>query len=347
MRDANTATKNAIYPYVNTAYDKYGRITKHGFGRKPLPAIDQILVENYYDYDDDQNIVDEGKSIYYGRMHKGSVNILNGFGKGKAYILKDYALDGFGRLSIESWANHLGQQESKEYDYDTADKITKVTHTIDDDDDTKDVTTIASYAYDLQGRLTSNSFKVNGEEQKVADITYTVDDLMETKTLGGGMQTIDYTYNKNNWLTNINEVDDTGDAFDLCLANKPGSVHLSSIDLFDLALKYNDATYGNNRKNGNIAEMHWQVKGRKADYYNFKYDYLNRLTEATSLDDNFNTTYKYDVRGNIKKLTREGLLEEENCFTKQNIDNLDYTYQPRTNQIKKLLMVMPAYILIM
>ena len=35
---------------------------------------------------------------------------------------------------------------------------------------------------------------------------------------------------------------------------------------------------------GNISQMTWQVRGREKQSYTFKYDYINRMTEADYAD---------------------------------------------------------------
>jgi len=341
MRDQNIIANRGTSKWLATEYDNYDRVHKQGFGgENGSITFNSVLIQNFYDKSNNINTASSSYPIYSGKMHKSKVNILEGSGIGKE-ITTDYTLDEYGRIEQERWTNHLGQKETKDYTYDAADKITGVTHTIDDDDDTKDVTTTATYSYDVQGRLVNTKFMVNGEEQQVSELTYTLNDLMDTKILGGGMQTLKYTYNKNNWLTGINKagIDAAGASLPVCptVGSKPQNAYTSSEKLFSMELKYTGTGVSNPRKNGNIAEMQWQVEGRKADHYNFTYDYLNRLESANSLNDNFNTAYTYDARGNIQTLKRNGLIKDDKCYKKIGIDDLKYTYYDGTNQLKTVV----------
>jgi len=59
-------------------------------------------------------------------------------------------------------------------------------------------------------------------------------------------------------------------------------------DLFTMDLKYDAPAPANSPTNttvapeygGNISQMTWQTRGREKQSYTFKYDYINRMTEA-------------------------------------------------------------------
>ena len=86
---------------------------------------------------------------------------------------------------------------------------------------------------------------------------------------------------------------------------------------------------------GNISQMTWQTRGREKQSYTFKYDYINRMTEADYADisnagaitnDRYTEKLTYDIRGNIQTLQRNG-YNSTSCAWGQ-IDNLTYQYDP-------------------
>jgi len=112
--------------------------------------------------------------------------------------------------------------------------------------------------------------------------------------------------------------------------------------LFALDIRYNNPSQGHTgRKNGNISEIHWQVNGRAKNAYRFKYDFLNRLTEAkhyvgTTYQGQYDAGYSYDERGNIMSLSRNGLTGNGTSCTAKQIDNLTYMYKAGSNKLAKV-----------
>jgi len=339
MRDANIKAKKK--GWLNSEYDAYGRLHKHGFGNT-AGIVTNLLIQNYYDNNDALNVVNAVTPIYRGKLHKSKVNILNGFNKSNDYLTTTYALDSYGRVSSENLtSNHISLAETTAYTYDMADNILTNRHTAGG--------TVATetFEFDTKGRLQKNDFTLTGKGSKtVAQYTrYSVKDELLSKNIGsksssGYLQTVDFAYNHNSWLTTINGGSVTGTKTNCSILNA-----YASGDLFALDIRYNNAALSNHidRKNGNISEIYWQVKGRAKNAYRFEYDYLNRLTEAEHyITDNktgwlnigyYNTGYSYDERGNITTLSRKGLTGNgTSCIAKQ-IDNLTYLYQSGTNKL--------------
>ncbi|MCB9341361.1 MAG: hypothetical protein H6577_24825 [Lewinellaceae bacterium] len=100
-------------------------------------------------------------------------------------------------------------------------------------------------------------------------------------------------------------------------------------------------------KNGNIAAMYWQTKGKHKMAYEFRYDDLDRLDRAWYAniykDDNGNEVYvnsnayavnkiRYDKIGNLLEVLRKGPLYKceayggEFPYGSEQIDQLTYTY---------------------
>jgi len=350
MRDANIKAKGK--KWLNSQYDAYGRLHKQGFGAS-VGTVTDLLIHNYYDNNDNINAINTATPIYKGKLHKSRVNILNGFNKSNYYLTTAYALDNYGRISTESLtSNHINLPESMEYTYDMADNILTNKHTIGTGGNKNE--TIESFEYDSKGRLKNNYFKLNNSAQRaIANYaSYSLKDEVLSKNMGrnynnnGYLQTADFAYNHNGWLSTINGGSIIGTKSNCSAINA-----IASGDLFALDIRYNNAALSGHvdRKNGNISEIYWQVKDRAKNAYRFKYDFLNRITEAKHYAKNpelvgnnltysgqYDTGYSYDERGNIMSLSRKGLTGNgTSCGAKQ-IDNLSYMYEAGTNKLAKV-----------
>ncbi|MBK7637713.1 MAG: hypothetical protein IPJ13_28055 [Saprospiraceae bacterium] len=80
--------------------------------------------------------------------------------------------------------------------------------------------------------------------------------------------------------------------------------------------------------------------------YSYKYDHLNRVTEALQgtrsgttvyLQNRYDEKFQYDTRGNITRLDRKAMIYQPQinyyCFKPQTIDSLTYTIWPGTNKL--------------
>ncbi|KEO71621.1 DUF6443 domain-containing protein [Anditalea andensis] len=186
--------------------------------------------------------------------------------------------------------------------------------------DIKTVNIAQDYSYDHAGRLKTVSHSINGATA-VTLLHNTYNELGELvrKVLANGYEDIGYAYNMRGWLTKINNLSD------------------GTPKLFEMDLKYNDAPTP--RFNGNIGQTAWKTPHESmTNRYDFKYDQMNRLTEAIYSNGgaspmNFNVpNISYDLNGNIKTLQRRG---NHNDTPNQLIDNLTYTYA-KGNQLSKV-----------
>jgi RHS repeat-associated protein len=215
----------------------------------------------------------------------------------------------------------------------------------------------------------------------LANLVYNYRDQLVEKNIGyrgtnQALQSIDYQYNTRGWLTAINSLNITQGTQQILTPSLLGNGVISGLavspyledalthgwakeqtslappvadnnaDLFSQILTYespDSRTGAAPQKNGNISSTVWQVAGRDRQAYGFKYDELNRLTEANyydivgtantfSTDNKFQEKLTYDLRGNIETLQRNGLNGgswTSNGFTAATyglIDNLTYTY---------------------
>ena len=171
------------------------------------------------------------------------------------------------------------------------------------------------YEYDLMGKVanTYHSLKNTKPSLATSTLTYSKRDEVLQNNLAGTLQKMDFTYNYRGWLTGINPIIEN--------------------DVFSATYKYGTGIFPT--FNGNISEIETKISTPTQTLSNikqaYKYDGLNRLTSSksytpgtTTLNNQFNTYYEYDIMGNIKKLSRNSFIS--NAVTK--IDSLTYTYDP-------------------
>jgi RHS repeat-associated protein len=240
-----------------------------------------------------------------------------------------------------------------------------------------------NYMYALQGAgITATP------QFELTNMTYNARDLVTIKKTAlvnnKYLQSTNFGYNRRNWLESINS-GFANSELDLPLFSPANEVSSSAYedimaygrntplansgehnpDLFKEIIRYGnpflipagvttDAQY-----NGNISQIEYQVAGDEAQAYSFKYDNLDRLTEANyadihsvfgqgtpwanhyESDKKFQEKLTYDLRGNIKSLTRKGTTYDPQLFDNGvmygnfgDIDNLTYHYNDPNNSNK-------------
>ncbi|KQT35597.1 hypothetical protein ASG22_00805 [Chryseobacterium sp. Leaf405] len=186
------------------------------------------------------------------------------------------------------------------------------------------------FIYDSQNRLLQHYHKVdNNPEVVLGDYAYNELSQLRTKSVGSGLQSIEYQYNIRGWMTKINDP-----------ANLNGK-------LFGYNIKYNNpesSTITPGRFNGNIAEIDWKNSSEDVlKRYNYEYDALNRLKNAfykeptTGNSTYFDEYLTYDLNGNIATLKRTA--PQVNSPTATLIDNLEYQYAG--NRLTKVIENIP------
>ncbi len=188
------------------------------------------------------------------------------------------------------------------------------------------ISTIDKFEYDHIARLKQLTQQVNSQSvELIAKNTYDELGQLETKAVGNlasnatRLQTVDYNYNVRGWLKGINNETGTNAA-----------IGLGTDDLFGFQINYNDPITGTALYNGNISQTLWKTTSLNTTgnpvsaKYTYTYDALNRITTAIDNTTNYNVSgINYDKNGNIKNLTRQGLLYDT---TFGNIDVLTYNY---------------------
>lgn len=211
------------------------------------------------------------------------------------------------------------------------------------------------YTYDAAGRLykvctgqtpdaaPEGDCDAAPDRVREAVYTYTPAGLIAQLQLGAdaegaAVQTMAYTYHIRDWLTDINQLDQPGQA------------------VFAMRLGYETLPPGGTgtpQYNGNVAWMGWQTTGnRSVDYgieadqnrYTFAYDPLNRLVEADYHYAQNGTWHDgaafdvgplaYDGNGNMTRLQRARPLTQPG--QPRPTDDWTYVYTSGTNRLKEI-----------
>ncbi len=298
---------------------------------------------------------------YRGKLRRGRSKIL---GSTSDFIFTEYSYDGYGRNQYSEGNNHLTlastTTEVMSRTFDFGDNVTTDNRTHSNGSVTQNFN--QRNVYDHQGRLYDYFVSIAGAENHTARYGYNArDEMIERNQQFNGtawLQSVDYTYNDQGWLTAINQptLGGTNIAFPTCTTSvvNPGTTTTGQADdtkdLFYMQLQYDvlhAGLAGTLRKDGNIAQSIWRVRGRERQAYAFAYDGLQRITSGTYADINdagivsatnrYNTSYSYaDLRGNISNNQRNGLYLLGACYTQALLDNMTYSYTAGTNKISSI-----------
>lgn len=240
--------------------------------------------------------------------------------------------DGNGRLIQMQNTNHLNGIDTYNTEYNFIGNITKKVH--------QQVTSGQSvnisnrFNYDNHDRLLQTYENIAADpevllvQNEYNDLGQLIDKKLHQKnTSSRFLQSIDYRYNIRGWLTSIN---DPTLAVNTDLNKDDPST--SDADKFGMQLLYDQALLA--QYNGNLGSLQWKAAMPSASLpappqlmYDFRYDKLNRLTEAvsstgTTKDKNFSEYINYDLLGNVQTLGRWSKLNSGRV----QIDSLNYTY---------------------
>lgn len=365
MQDGNLAAQTK---WLGTNYDVYGRPYQSGFvaGASPSPlnpftfSTADKLTETLYDD------VATSQAIYKGKVKQSQVKVMDT--ANNSFITTNFTYDAHGRVSGTTANNFTGGSDNYAFTYDWADNRLTSTRTHKRLSADATTTILETTTYDHAGRVSNNKHQLNaGAEQTLSNLAYNYKDELIKKNLGKvacasftgpsdcWLQSLDYAYNPQGWLTTINQASLGGGAVSLpqcpTVPTAPAPTVTGENDLFYLELKYDGQFTGMTgdtlQKNGNINQMMWRTRGRERQAYNFSYDYLDRLRSAVYADVNdagtvsnntrYNESLTYaDNRGNISNLKRVGGQLSGSCWNFAQIDNLIYSYTAGTNKISSI-----------
>ncbi len=333
-RNLTTALQNGLLlaagRWIGNHYDDYGRMSESGYTSSSIdPYITSMLIQHFYDgYDGATQLSLSSFPQYTGRIRKSRFNNLNAFEVGGTWNESTYSYDTYGRNTTATMSNHISSASdvnTNVYDYSDLMVQTTRTHTAHNN---TNLAIDRKYTFDHRGRSLTSTLQIGGGLIKTINSkSYSIKDELTQNSIGGNLQTIDYTYNTQSWLIGINGA-------------------RTATDLFSEELKYFDTQVGTGstgKKNGSISQQTIETQGRLKQFYNFNYDYLDRLTASTTgefissaytLNNKYNETYAYDPRGNILSLTRKGEMPTGiSTFQNTTIDNLTYAYTTSTNTL--------------
>ncbi|WP_419869892.1 DUF6443 domain-containing protein [Chryseobacterium sp. CT-SW4] len=201
---------------------------------------------------------------------------------------------------------------------------------------TTEITVKDRYEYSTQKLLLKHYQKINTNAEELLS-EYAYDDLgrIINKKVGNGIQSIDYSYNIQGWLTGINAA----------------NINNLGTKLFATRIKYNSvegAEIPNNsyptlpvkpKYNGSIAEVDWKTAygaNEPLRRYGYVYDGTNRLragffqNSTNPYSKEYSEVIEYDLNGNISFLRRTGSAVNGAAEV---IDDLKYTYANNGNQL--------------
>lgn len=203
---------------VSYEYDVFGRPT---ISRKK-ETTDQnsiIISENRYDND---GVTSDPINI--GRINQSKTLIIDS--DPITYLTTDYSYDDYGRLHQTTKDNHIGGQDQVIHTYNDADWMTQNQRLHDSNASygNENLDIIQNYEYDIFGRQTKNIYSINNTTRTLCTQTWNDRDQLVNKTLGDGLQSIDYAYNQRGWLRRINQP--------LALIDEPNPCNAASLSSF-------------------------------------------------------------------------------------------------------------------
>ncbi|WP_350284652.1 DUF6443 domain-containing protein [uncultured Croceitalea sp.] len=292
-------------------------------------SFDQVYTVNYYDSYVDTNGLSVPATVY-GVAKAGDVTGLPTVNKVRVlgtdkWITTITGYDNRGRVIYTASKNdYLNTTDIVELKLDFTGRVleTTTTHTKVGN---AAIVTIDSFSYDHVGRLLKHEQTLGAHTESIAENTYDELGQLVQKTVGGGLQTVDYAYNVRGWLKKINDPASLGN------------------DLFAFGINYNTVAHsGTALFNGNIAETEWRTANtdNTLKWYRYGYDALNRITSGLASDNHYTLDLvQYDKNGNITRLKRQGhtTLNGSGLVSGYGVmDDLDYNYYPSSNQLQNV-----------
>ena len=355
-QDGYLSAQGKWYAYT---YDSFGRELKSGFyngtpsdNASSNLSLSESLTENIYGTTSAEK--DKIKTV--------KTKVLGG----STWLQTTNTYNSCGRITSQSSNNHVNTgtgSESTTFLYDGAGNVTRTTYNHSAHGTTKTIRSTQTYLHAGQPKL--SYFRVDsGTDQIISSKKFDhkgqmINNYQGYTYLGGQnayLQKIDYTYYDNGLLHKINENDLTGTQTSLASGNhpNPGTPSTSDYDYKDLyyqELFYDSPVSGTSataQKNGNIANMTWQVRGRERQIYAYSYDEYDRLKSATHYDQNSSGTItnnnrfnvfniNYDDRGNLTQIARKGLTPSGSNWVVSDIDNMLYGMYPNENTVQTIL----------
>jgi len=339
------------------SYDVYGRQLKSGIANIPYSLENPVYFEQHT-----ENIYGT-TGIEKGKVKTTKARILGT----NNWLQSTNTFDASGTLTSTAGNNHLNINNTtngltSNYTYDKGGNITNIDFGIISVSGGATLPVYYTNKYDHIGRNNENIFKYNtGSQTTISKQIYNYRDELITKYQGKTglsgvneyLQEINYEYLTNGQLKKINQGQTAGITHYYSCSNPNPTTYstYNDKDLFYMEFYYDQAMPGSGgqvRKNGDIAAIRWQTKGRSYQNYVYTYDYLNQLKEGKYYDydhgpnqlinnNRFTESMTYDARGNIATLNRYGVVAPMSCNTVYQFDQLTYNYTGQTgNRISSI-----------
>ncbi|MGE8341580.1 MAG: RHS repeat-associated core domain-containing protein, partial [Flavobacterium sp.] len=350
-QSSNTATRKSLQDAQNNATVIFESRQTSGsidgieahYSNVIAPTSFKLLTVNYYDNYafpsaqtlpssiEEQSVLSNVKTLATGSWTRAITTASSTAGETSTIFYDDKA-----RPIKNYLQNHLGGYTSSESKIDFAGKtlhtITKHKRTSGD----AEMVVREEFTYSPQDRLLAHTHQINGGTVEL--LTYNSYDALgqlESKKVGSSVgsphQKVDFQYNIRGWLKEINKTSnlqqdtDPADLFAFKI-----NYETTQTDISDVRPLYN----------GNISETFWKTASDLNERaYGYKYDNLNRLTNAVYEKNGLTTSaydenLSYDKNGNIKTLSRKGDYDPQ--VGNLDIDDLVYTYPANSNQLSKV-----------
>ncbi len=366
VQDGETRRKNS-YKWMYTMYEELNRPVETGWVTAPTTDSTQIrtdfstiadlenttdlplgytdtemLTKTYYDEYKTSSSLSGVNNKVKGQVTRTLTKLLNGSNN---TITTDFFYDDkYRTLQTVVTGAPINQVITNQYDF-----TGKVTQSEEQYTGEVDKTITKHYTYDHGGRLEKVEQEIDGDAHNgqviLADMDYNELGQLTQKRMHCAndtsyVQYIDYAYNIQGWLKQMNNPDDSANMYQL---------YAQALDYYN---------------NGNISAMQWAnmqwfdvdsdndsiVPGNRRQY-GFEYDAFNRLTDAnysefgyadgmavsTGADFTVNGI-KYDLNGNIEALHRKGNTNGASnpVVNYGMIDQLTYTYANNSNKLNSV-----------
>lgn len=207
------------------------------------------------------------------------------------FVVTAMYYDDRGRVVQTRSNNRLGGYDYDFFHYSFTGNVLNHRHVHKTSYITADLTEDYTFIYDDAERLLTTKHKINAQREFILS-SNSYDELcrLKSKTLNGGGETINYSYNIRNWLKTIYS------------------------PRFSQTMYYQDALDGKpSYFNGNISAVKWgQYYNAQNEKYYYTYDGLNRMKKAQyAPNELFNEEItNYDKNGNIMGIKRNGYLHD-------------------------------------
>jgi RHS repeat-associated protein len=198
---------------------------------------------------------------------------------------------------------------------------------------------IKRFEYDHTGRLINIFQRLNGSTEKhlvqnryneLGQIKRKILGVIFTREWGGGIETLDYSYDIQGRLKGVNASYAKG---------------IQNDNYFGYELGFENS-FQNRYLDGNISGIRWRTKGDGGEKhaYGYNYDNLNRVTNANyTREEGANTWGKnnadytvgnlsYDEQANPQAMEVKSTIMQQ----KKPVDNLTYSYLPNSNRLNSV-----------